>query len=185
METNHNGSYFLPATPLELMQKGRISKTPWIAGVNSGEGLVHLIAILRNDTMRKILNSKWEQFAPVLLGFKNYTDKEMLSKEVKQYYLNNNPITQQNAKETANMVSDRNFFLDNHDAALLQSKVAPTYIYYYTYQGLFALGNLLFSRSPLPLPGNLDYLVGTGLNWVSSNLLRRRRKSKLGKKSIT
>lgn len=130
--------------------------------------------------MRKILNSKWEHFAPVLLSYQNYPNKSALSAEVKKYYLNDAPISQSNAKETANMVSDRNFFLDNHDAAILQSRVAPTYIYYYTYQGLFALGNLLFSRTALPLPGNLDYLVGTGLNWVSSNLLRRRRKSKLG-----
>lgn len=131
--------------------------------------------------MRKTLNAKWDHFAPTLLSYKNFPNKTALSQEVKRYYLNNAPVSQSNAKEAANMVSDRNFFLDNHDAAIMQSRVAPVYTYYYTYQGLFALGNLLFSRTALPLPGNLDYLVGTGLNWVTSNLLRRRRKSKLGK----
>lgn len=130
--------------------------------------------------MRKILNSNWEHFAPVLLGYQDHTNKDALSTRVKKFYLNDEPLSQSNAREAANMVSDRNFFLDNHDAVILQSKVAPTYAYYYTYQGLFALGNLLFSRTPLPLPDNLDYLVATGLNWATSNLLRRRRKSKLG-----
>ncbi|ODM99012.1 Venom carboxylesterase-6 [Orchesella cincta] len=180
VESPHNGSYFLPAPPIELLRKGRISKVPWIAGVNSGEGLVHLIAILRNETMRKTLNSKWEHFAPVLLSYQNHENKSALSTAVKRFYLNNEPVSQKNAKETANMVSDRNFFLDNHDAAIMHSRVAPTYVYYYTYQGVFALANLLFSRTPLPLPDNLDYLLGTGLNWVTSNLLRRRRRSKLG-----
>lgn len=131
--------------------------------------------------MRRLLNEKWEQFAPVLLGYQHHPNKDQISADVKKFYLNDEEVTQKNVKETANMVSDRTFFLDNHDAAILQARVAPTYVYYYTYQGLFALGNLLFSRTPLPLPDNLDYLVGTGLNWVSSNLLRRRRRSKLGK----
>jgi len=130
--------------------------------------------------MRKILNTKWEHFAPVLLNYQNHSNKDALSAQVKKFYLSDEPVSQKNAREAANMVSDRNFFLDNHDAAILHSQVAPTYLYYYTYQGLFALGNLLFSRTPLPLPDNLDYMVGTGLNWVSSNLLRRRRRSKLG-----
>lgn len=135
-------------------------------------------ALLRNDTLRQLVNTNWDDFAPVLLRYEGYNKRVDFSASLKEFYLNNEPLSLSTASNGLKMLSDRGFFLDNHDAAILHSMSAPTYTYFYNYRGVFELANLLFYKAQVPfLPNDQDYAVGTGLQWVITNVLNKRRKN--------
>jgi len=65
-------------------------------------------------------------------------------------------------------------FLGFHDSVELQSKWAPVYPYYYTYQGKFGFANLLFSMTG-SLPASLDTIFAFLSNtreWFRTNVFR-------------
>ncbi|XP_035704166.1 venom carboxylesterase-6 isoform X2 [Folsomia candida] len=166
---------FLPAEPIHLLKAGKIpSSVPWMTGVNSEEGLVYLIPIIRNATMNRLVNSGWDQMAAKFLNLHPSEVNPTLLKDIKQFYLNNSEINLQTIKMSANMISDRAFFLDNHDAAVLHSRVANVYPYYYTYSGRYAMAKLLFVKSQLPfrLPDRYDFAIGTLSSWFLEYVLR-------------
>lgn len=82
------------------------------------------------------------------------------------------------------MISDRAFFLDNHDAAVMHSQHGDVYPYYYTYSGRYAMAKLLFVKSPLPfrLPDRYDFAIGTLSSWFAEYLLRMREPNYFGEK---
>lgn len=156
------------------MQNGEISKVPWINGVNSGDGLIFMMPIFRIGNLREKLNRNWEHYAPLLMLYSKHPQKDQVSVAAKYYYFQNRPVELATLKEAGEMMSDRGFFLDSHYSCLLQSRVAPTYAYYYAYEGLFALADLAFTSSNKPL-------VESGFKWASANGLQIRPRNKYGK----
>lgn len=171
---------FMPEPPVDMLRNGNVSDRPWITGVNSGDGLVYLIAVLRNESMRQYVNREWQRLAPQVLSYRDHENKNQVTMDIVEYYLNNQEISQETILESNDMLSDRGFFLDSHDAAVMQSEVAPTYVYYYTYEGVFNGGNMLFTKANLPLPSDANYVFGGGMVWLRSVLTNQPEKSKFG-----
>jgi hypothetical protein len=145
--------------------------------------LLVLLAIIRNSTMNERINKEWERFAPIFLNLRRAERSFKLLQDIREYYLNNSDIGILTIKASAAMLSDRGFFLDNHDAAVLHAKVAPVYAYYYNYNGRYAMAKLLFVKSPLPfpIPDRYDFAIGTAINWFAENVLRFREPNRFGK----
>lgn len=126
--------------------------------------------------MNKLVNTNWEKFAPILLHLNRSEVSPEVLTEIREYYLNKSDIGLPTMTQSANMLSDRTFFLDNHDAVVLHSRVAPVYPYFYKYNGRYAMAKLLFVKSPFPvaLPDRFDFAIGTGVSWFAENVLRIR-----------
>lgn len=138
-------------------------------------------AIVQNSTLRDFVNKNWPQIGKFLFNLNEFSsDPDALISTLTEFYMKKLPISKENLKEIVPFMSDAGFFLDNHDAALLHSKVAPTYIYHYNYSGIFALGEIFFKKTSLPIGGTLNGLLGGGISLVSSNLLNRRAENPYG-----
>ncbi|CAG7834559.1 unnamed protein product [Allacma fusca] len=176
VETANDSLTFLADDPKELLTRGAISnKVPWINGVNADEGLIYLIGVIRNESRLASLNLNWTTHAPVLFGFEGNPAQEKIATEIRDYYLGpNSTISMKNLQDAANMFSDRAFFEDSHDVAVLQSRVSPVYSYYLSYKPKFGIANFLLSSSGT-LPHGLDIVVGNTVQWISSNLLGRQK----------
>jgi len=144
--------------------------------------IITFAAIIRNSTMNEKINTEWEKYAPLFLNLHTSERSTKLLREIRQYYLNDSDIGIMTIKQSANMLSDRGFFLDNHDAAVLHAKVADVYAYYYKYNGRYAMAKLLFVKSPLPfpIPDRYDFAIGTAINWFAENVLRMREPNRFG-----
>lgn len=82
--------------------------------------------------MNNLVNTEWEKFASKFLNLHPSEVNPKLLKDIKKYYLNDSEIGLPTIKKSADMISDRAFFLDNHDAVALHSQVADVFAYYYT-----------------------------------------------------
>jgi len=173
---------FLSESPIELVKSSRVNNVPWLTGVNSEEGLVYLIPIIRNATMNSLVNSQWDTFAEKIINLKGGEATPKLLQDIRRFYLNNSDISLATLKKSADMISDRAFFLDNHDAVVLHSQVNKVFPYYYTYNGSYAMAKLLFVKSSLPfrLPDRYDFTVGTLTSWFTEYVLHIREPNYFG-----
>jgi hypothetical protein len=137
--------------------------------------------------MNRLVNTEWDRMAGKFLGLHPTEINPQLLHDIKKFYLNDSDISLQTIKKAADMISDRAFFLDNHDAAIMHSQVADVYPYFYTYNGRYAMGKLLFVKSPLPfrLPDRYDFAVGTLSSWFAEYVLRIREPNYFGNSFIT
>ena len=126
---------------------------------------------MRDEKKLARLNENWNSLAPTIFDFEEHEDRANLSAQIREYYLKQNIIAPSTLKRATEMFSDRAFFQDSHEAAVLQSKLAPVYSYVYSYHGDFGLANLLLSMSG-SLPEAVDFVVGNALRWISTRILR-------------
>lgn len=141
---------FLPDHPYALLAKGKVLDVPWITSVTADEGLYPAGDFAVKESLITHLNRNWNELAPHILDY-NYTiakeAKNLISTEIKKYYMGGRPITRKTFNELVQMIGDRHFVVDAEKAAKLQAAVtkSPVYFYYFNYhaeeQG--TLGSLL------------------------------------------
>jgi len=122
--------------------------------------------------MGRLVNDNWESYAAKFLNIPPSEANPELLKDIRKYYLNDSEVGLPTLKKSADMISDRAFFLDNHDASVLHSRVADVYPYFYKYNGRYAMAKLLFVKGPLPfrIPDYFDFALGTASNWFAENV---------------
>lgn len=132
--------------------------------------------------MRALINTKWEHFAGKFLNIKQSQENPKLLRDVRKFYLKNSNISLETLKEAGNMISDKTFFLDNHDAVAYHSKGADVYPYYYTYNGRYAMAKLLFVKKKLPfkIPDRYEFHLGCFSTWFSEYVLNVNEPNKFG-----
>lgn len=136
---------------------------------------------MRNESFLKYVNENWKKIARYMFNLNEHHHPEKIIDSLTSYYMKDVPITRENLKDVVEFTTDGGFFLDSHDVALMHAKFAPTYIYYYTYHGIFSIADLLFTKLDIPLIGSdLNYMMGTGVSWVVANILNQRSDNKLG-----
>lgn len=135
----------------------------------------------QNKTLRDYVNKNWPEIGKFLFNLKEFSsDPDGVISALTHFYMKDKNFSQKNFKYIIPFMSDAGFFLDNHDVALLHSRVAPAYAYHYKYNGIFALGHILFTKTPLPIGDSLNSILGGGVSLISSNLLNSRAENPWG-----
>jgi carboxylesterase 1 len=162
---------FLTKHPTEIIKSGNFSLVPWIAGINSEEGLITSAAIMANKTLRDLAQNDWSDFVSKLLLFEK--DDEAAERIKNFYFPGTEDITTfDNLHKYTNMIGDRGFFADFHQCVRLHAPFHPTYIYFYSYPGEWSVANLFMEvRGTLPRLMEVGWAVIS--SWVTRSLLGR------------
>ncbi|XP_011297876.1 uncharacterized protein [Fopius arisanus] len=141
-EPTHSGA-FLTVEPSEMEHMKSGSDVPWMVGTNSDEGIFRVASIYghRNSGLVEELNAKFNEYAPITLGFADNCPKPLykkMAKLLRNFYLGdeNKKIDHNTKLDVTAMYSDALFNVANHKAlhehALLTT--APIYHYHLTHQ---------------------------------------------------
>jgi len=159
VETVITGDTFLSEDPYILEKSGNFNKVTWMTGVNKGEGLLNLGRIISDSDLASRIGRDWNKIAPTLLSYD--MKNQEASEEIRAYYFGNtvqNPLS--SMENFTQLLSDRNFFQGTHKASIFHSKVAPVYLYYFTYPGDVSLFKLFKWISPhVFLPVELQVVI--------------------------
>ncbi|GAB1859691.1 Carboxylic ester hydrolase [Camponotus japonicus] len=139
---------FIDKTPVEIVNNGDVQDLPWVTSVVSQEGLYPVAEFIADNKALKQLNDNWDVLGPRLLYF-YYTipekDHVEIARLIKQHYFDTKPIDQTTTKQLIQMTSDRFFFVNSKEAALMQAKVNqnPVWYSYFSYRGNHSLSEYL------------------------------------------
>lgn len=89
----------------------------------------------------------WKRLLPILLGFGDQEAIEKNAEKIRREYFYTPIGSTSSYGNLTNMFSDKLFFLPSHNAALLQAKHSPVYMYYFNFQTKFSLGKLAEATS--------------------------------------
>ncbi|XP_021951286.1 venom carboxylesterase-6 [Folsomia candida] len=162
---------FLTKHPKEIIKSGNFSRLPWIAGVNSEEGLITSAAIMANQTLKNLAQNDWSDFVSKLLLFQK---NDEIAQKIRDFYFKDTKdvTTFDNIHKYTNMIGDRGFFTDMHHCIRLHAKWNPTYVYFYSYPGEWTVANLFMEvRGTLPRLMEVGWAVIS--SWVTRSLLGR------------
>jgi len=135
-------TWFIPMHPADIINKGEINEVPWILGFNSDEGFEHSLTIFKTEKLLKELNQNWAELFPFTLEypFESEATKSEITHKVRDFYLKNQPICEQNLKNLSNV---KRFYLLTvvvnklihfiHSSRLIQTK--PTF---YVHSGVLS-----------------------------------------------
>ncbi|CAL8090404.1 unnamed protein product [Orchesella dallaii] len=141
-----DGKTFLTDNAMNVLKTGVVNKVPMMTGANSEEGLINSALIARNESLRQNLRQRMETFLPRLLYLEDNTNTTVLSQLREYYYLEEpNADSLDELRNFTNMFTDRFWLTDLHRAVKYQSKLAPVYLYYYTYSGEFTLTDFVLA----------------------------------------
>jgi len=155
-----------------MIEAGNFTRVPWIAGVNSEEGLIIGAAVMANQTLQDMAEDDWSEFIRKLLVF---TKNDAIAEKIRNFYFGD--CTTQKCKESftenltryTRMISDRGFFVDFHHGAQLHTSFTPVYLYYYSYPGEWSVANLF-----MEVRGTLPRLMEAGWaiisHWVKKSI---------------
>ena len=131
------------------------------------------VGILKNRAVIDKINEDWETSAPLLLAYSEETDKSEITKEVRQFYLGDEPVMSflWNFENFTDMLSDRLYFTATKEAAILHAKKSNVYMYYYTYPAEFSFSSILSFSGKLPPILELMFTFAT--KWVNNKVLGR------------
>lgn len=133
---------FLIETPEESYARNHTAAKPWISTQTSQEG--HTGLFMLNMVFRlKSLTRNWKNLAKYFLDF-NYIaeDTDDIREKITKFYLKDETPQQAHMNKISDMATDRYFTLGTHKALQLHSEIAPTYAYFFSYEGKYNLANL-------------------------------------------
>ncbi|XP_060522228.1 esterase E4-like [Cylas formicarius] len=141
MEKDFGQPRFLPAHPITLIQNGEFHKVPFLTGVNTDEFGYRAFDIVNNQTLLNLLNDKWEEKAPITFWYDRNTDQsKMVSKALKAYYFNDQPLDKTLLANLAQLYADANAGFGVNRAVKLVSEKnnQSSYYYRFNYQGRYS-----------------------------------------------
>lgn len=142
------------------------------SGVNSEEALIVASTLVQNETMLNALQTNWNEVVPKFLF---YDRNDSVSKVMrKQYFGNSKKIgVPENLQKITLMFTDRSFFWPISEAATLQSKISPVYLYYYAYTGGFSFAQFipLFRKKFHYI---VEIILDKIMQYINTNILWKR-----------
>ncbi|XP_067007344.2 juvenile hormone esterase [Anabrus simplex] len=129
---------FLPREPLEILEDGDFHKVPFLAGANDAEGLLMFNILMAHQRKLKILNDDFERFVPRDLNLPWGSEESLeVAEMMKTFYLDGQPITQDNLNDYKDLSTDRLFLLGIHRTFNIQANFSeePMYQYLMVYEG--------------------------------------------------
>lgn len=141
MEKDFGQPRFLTAHPITLIQNGDFQKVPFITGVTTDEFAQRAFDVINNETLRKELNEKWEEKAPIAFLYDRKGDQsKTVSKALKKFYFEDKPINESTLANLAQLYADSTIgFGVNRAVELISEKNnASTFYYKFSYQGRYS-----------------------------------------------
>jgi len=143
---------FISKDPNVIIASGEFHKVPFLAGVNSAEGLLLSAPMVANRTLRNLLKTDWVKNLGAMLFFPEGGVSKVQGQEIMKHYLPggevslDDPLSQLPA--FTHLISDWVWNLGFHKTIHAHAKDPqgpPMFIYYYTYEGEFSLDAMLMS----------------------------------------
>uniref|UniRef100_A0A1Y1LUC1 Carboxylic ester hydrolase n=1 Tax=Photinus pyralis TaxID=7054 RepID=A0A1Y1LUC1_PHOPY len=141
VEPNIRGA-FLPDHPLNILKEGKHAPVPWIAGVNSEEGILRVALIYKKENLVKELD---ENFSEIMsITFNDQSKIQESSKLIRDFYFGNHKINNNTMFNLINMYSNMLFNYGIHVAVKMHFKYSkqPVYYYLYSHVGQHSLANI-------------------------------------------
>uniref|UniRef100_T1IEA3 COesterase domain-containing protein n=2 Tax=Rhodnius prolixus TaxID=13249 RepID=T1IEA3_RHOPR len=145
---------FLPFNP----HNAEPAPVPWIVGVPSLVDFVRTAVYVREPETLIEYNQQFDQIAPIFLYYdKTATNPEKVTKEVREFYFDDQPITLELLRNLTEMYSDRIFIWPAVEA--LRVHKGPHYFYYFDYVGEYSFQEILAGRRVLVGSVDLDDIL--------------------------
>ncbi|XP_034942575.1 esterase FE4-like isoform X2 [Chelonus insularis] len=143
VETAVGQEVFLPADPWELLKNGKIADVPVIVGLTSEDSGLFTPMVL---PMASQFNDHFDLFIPIDLNETDPARRSMIGDMLKKFYFNNQPVSDSNAAELTNLLTDVLFGYGTQLTSRIMSSrnSAPVYEYYFTYNAPFGFMKSLF-----------------------------------------
>uniref|UniRef100_A0A1Y1LVW2 Carboxylic ester hydrolase n=2 Tax=Photinus pyralis TaxID=7054 RepID=A0A1Y1LVW2_PHOPY len=141
VEPNIKGA-FLPDHPLNILKEAKHAPVPWIAGVNSEEGILRVALIYKKENLVKELD---ENFSEIMsITFNDQSKIQESSKLIRDFYFGNHKINNNTMFNLINMYSNMLFNYGIHVAVKMHFKYSkqPVYYYLYSHVGQHSLANI-------------------------------------------
>lgn len=146
---------FLPDFPEKLTH----APVPWIIGISSGDGLLKTAIFTVTSTFSwNALDSELSDYirTNVLFG-QPVAGDDMLTDEIRQFYFNSGPLSDESFENMTNMVTDAAFWYPTMEA--IERHKGPVYLYYFDYLGNNSFLDLLGSRRMIYAAFHTDELI--------------------------
>ncbi|XP_058796124.1 uncharacterized protein LOC131666991 [Phymastichus coffea] len=138
---------FLTDQPNNLVKSGNFYQVPFITGVVRDEmGAFNIRSVEAaqkgDDSTFVELNNNWETIAPISFIYqRNTTKSKIVSRELKKFYFNDEPISLKNAIGRAYIYADAITLYPVRRIASLMASVSkqPIYFYFFNYEGPYSL----------------------------------------------
>jgi len=141
---------FLTDFPRNLIKSNHIHGTSWIIGETKDEGLYPAAEWLRKPEHLQYINEHWDEVAPYIFMYNDTIPAEKLnevSHKIRQFYMEDKPINEQNYPRFVDISTDRFLHLGCDEAAKLQGKHMPIYVYYYNVKLSKGMGEFMAGKT--------------------------------------
>ncbi|XP_021944608.1 esterase E4 [Folsomia candida] len=127
----------IPDVPEKLMNDGKYNRVAWLTGVNSHNGInLGLATILTTPKRLTQLDQEWSKLAPLTFHYsQTASHPSNVSASIREHYFGKKNISLETKDKLITALTDRNFIYCTAQAASLQSKFSPVYLYHLGYVG--------------------------------------------------
>ncbi|ODN01308.1 Esterase FE4 [Orchesella cincta] len=135
--TEGNPDAFLTDYPENIYRRNEVANVPWIVSTVSGEGYAFLLFPFITFAF-SMLQRNWYKLALDLVDAENLDiDGDKLVKRLTRYYFRDQPPEKTPIRTYAQIVTDRMFTTGIYEAAKAHVQVAPTYSYFFDFNGQY------------------------------------------------
>jgi carboxylesterase type B len=146
---------FISDLPINILRNHGAHRVPWMAGVNSEEGLLYSGRIMQDPNLIREFESNTDTVFPQLLAYNN--ERTDVTDKILKFYFGadaNQLNFMEKISNYTNLFSDAFYSYGTKEAALIHAHENPTYLYYNNYQAQFSLMNYFSIR-----PGSLPMII--------------------------
>ncbi|XP_055377342.1 juvenile hormone esterase [Condylostylus longicornis] len=131
---------FLDDDPIKLYQRGRFMRIPIIAGVTDKEFVGPAIAILQNETLRREMDEKFDDLAPICFLYERHTPRSnLISKRIRKKYLGGGLLHPERSLEgLSQLYADSLIGFGVHRFVRLTARLTRVFYYQFSYTGRFS-----------------------------------------------
>ncbi|PNF24245.1 Esterase FE4 [Cryptotermes secundus] len=132
---------FLEAHPAKLFLSGKFVEVPLITGMTKDEFSYSALPVILNSSWAEDMDKNFDTVAPIVFIYERNTERSrMISRELRKFYLKDQPLTNASLSSLGELISDAAVGFPEDKASKIISHVsrAPLYYYRFSYQGRYS-----------------------------------------------
>ncbi|XP_047107794.1 esterase E4-like [Schistocerca piceifrons] len=140
-DLNDGSERYLDQEPYPQLLSGNFTKVPWMTGYTKDEFSWKALSVVENSTWANDMYENFETVAPISFMYERGTERSRnISRELKAFYLNNQPITNNSLDGLGKLYADSIICFGEDRAAKIISGISdfPVYFYRFSYQGRYS-----------------------------------------------
>uniref|UniRef100_A0A1A9X3W0 Carboxylesterase type B domain-containing protein n=1 Tax=Glossina brevipalpis TaxID=37001 RepID=A0A1A9X3W0_9MUSC len=135
IEDNQSPDCFISTPITERLKQANLFNIPTMIGYNSAEGCPMLVNVLKK---MDLYENDFSRLVPRNLPLETETDIQAVAQQIRNFYLNDQPISNGNLEQVKNLLSDNHFVFELQNAAELMVRYQTQgrmYFYHFDYVG--------------------------------------------------